>query len=101
MNLYCGSEGNHPLMLAPATNQELGQQLEAAAQAARAAMDAADASSGADAASPPSSERQGSKQQRAQSGARGAVLPGLQDLRGQWSGNLQVEGCQSTYQPGT
>lgn len=85
--------------------QELGQQLEAAAQAARAAMDAADAggaSSGVEAASAEASQKSGERpggkqQQRAQSGARGAVLPGLQDLRGQWSGNLQVRLSQGFY----
>ena len=68
-------------------------------------MDAADAggaSSGVEAASAEASQKSGERpggkqQQRAQSGARGAVLPGLQDLRGQWSGNLQVRLSQGFY----
>ncbi|CAL8466123.1 g5659 [Coccomyxa elongata] len=78
--------------------QELGRQLEAAAQAARMAMeaDAAGGSAGAMQASSDAPDATRSNRSPASSGKSSATprqpLPGLQDLRGQWSGGVQAYG---------
>lgn len=90
--------------------QELGRQLEAAAQAARMAMEA-DATNGGRASSmqeasdesSPSSSSAAAPEAAAARGGGGksgggggnaprGTLPGLQDLRGQWSGGVQAYG---------
>jgi hypothetical protein len=88
--------------------KELGQQLEAAAQAARVAMEAETsaestaAEGGQEAASHTAAAAQQQEYQQQHKGSgreaskRGqsprGVLPGVQDLRGQWSGGVQAYG---------